>query len=111
MLVDLVLENWQKGTMVEMIDQRLQSKCKTDEACLVLKLGLLCSQPFASTRPSMHQVMQYLNGDVPLSEFAPTDMSFSMQALMENRGFNPSIVSNPQFMTSIATLSGLSGGR
>ncbi|KAF7037954.1 hypothetical protein CFC21_048216 [Triticum aestivum] len=111
MLVDLVLENWQKGTMVEIIDQRLQGKCKTDEACLVLKLGLLCSQPFASTRPSMHQVMQYLNGDMPLPEFAPTDMSFSMQALMENRGFNPSSVSNPQLMTSIATLSGLSGGR
>ncbi|KAE8789366.1 Lectin-domain containing receptor kinase A4.2 [Hordeum vulgare] len=43
MLVDLVLENWQKGSMVGIIDHRLQGKCKTDEACLVLKLGLLCS--------------------------------------------------------------------
>ncbi|KAF0908337.1 hypothetical protein E2562_024751 [Oryza meyeriana var. granulata] len=95
MLVDWVLEHWQKGSMVETIDKRLQGNCNIDEACLVLKLGLLCSQPFASTRPSMNHVMLYLNGDMPLPEFRPTDMSLNMLALMENRGFDPSCVSYP----------------
>jgi hypothetical protein len=111
MLVDWVLENWQKGLLVETIDQRLQGECDLDEACLVLKLGLLCSQPFASARPSMHQVMQYLNREMPLPEFTPTDISFSMLALMENRGFDPSGVSYPQLITSMGTMSSLSGGR
>jgi hypothetical protein len=111
MLVDWVLENWQKGLLVETIDQRLQGECDLDEACLVLKLGLLCSQPFASARPSMHQVMKYLNREMPLPEFTPTDISFSMLALMENRGFDPSGVSYPQLITSMGTMSSLSGGR
>jgi hypothetical protein len=111
MLVDWVLENWQKGLLVETIDQRLQGECDLDEACLVLKLGLLCSQPFASARPSMHQVMQYLNREMPLPEFTPTDISFNMLALMENRGFDPSGVSYPQLITSMGTMSSLSGGR
>ncbi|KAM0901317.1 hypothetical protein ACQ4PT_020071 [Festuca glaucescens] len=111
MLVDWVLENWQNGLLVETIDQRLQGECDLDEACLVLKLGLLCSQPFASARPSMHQVMQYLNREMPLPEFTPTDISFSMLALMENRGFNSSGVSYPQLITSMGTMSSLSGGR
>lgn len=111
MLVDWVLEHWQKGSMVETIDKRVHGICSIDEACLVLKLGLLCSQPFASARPTMQQVMQYLNGDMPLPEFTPTDMSLSMLALMENRGFDPSGMSYPQLMTSIGTMSSLSGGR
>uniref|UniRef100_A0A0D9WV70 non-specific serine/threonine protein kinase n=1 Tax=Leersia perrieri TaxID=77586 RepID=A0A0D9WV70_9ORYZ len=88
-LVDWVLEHWQKGSMVEAIDKRLQGNCNIDEACLVLKPGLLCSQPFASTRPSMNHVMLYLNGDMQLPEFRPTDMSLNMPALMENRVFDP----------------------
>ncbi|KAG5530101.1 hypothetical protein RHGRI_030462 [Rhododendron griersonianum] len=39
-----------------------------EEMVLVLKLGLLCSKFDAATRPSMRQVMQYLDGDVLLPE-------------------------------------------
>ncbi|GJN11785.1 hypothetical protein PR202_ga30022 [Eleusine coracana subsp. coracana] len=86
MLVDWVFDHWQKGSIVETIDERLQGDCNIDEACLVLKLGLLCSQPLASARPGMHLVMQYLNGDMPLPEITPSDMSFSMLAMMEIGG-------------------------
>jgi len=34
----------------------------------VLKLGLLCSHPVPAARPSMRQVVQYLDGDAPLPE-------------------------------------------
>nr|CAB3467885.1 unnamed protein product [Digitaria exilis] len=110
MLVDWVLGHWQNGSLFETIDKRLDGNCNIDEACLVLKLGLLCSQPFASVRPQMHQVMQYLNGDMQLPEFTPSDMSISMLTLMENRGFNPSSISY-QRMMSVGTMSSLSGGR
>jgi hypothetical protein len=95
--------------MVETIDKRLQGNCNINEACLVLKLGLLCSQPFARSRPSMNHVMLYLNGDMPLPEFTPTDTSLNMLALMENRGLDPSGVSYPQLMTRIGEMSSLSG--
>ncbi|PWZ05003.1 L-type lectin-domain containing receptor kinase IV.2 [Zea mays] len=111
MLVDWVLDHWQKGSLVETIDKRLEGNCNIDEACLVLKLGLLCSQPFASARPSMHLVIQYLNGDMQLPEFTPSDISINMLAFMENRGFNPSLISYPQLTMSVGTMSSLSGGR
>ncbi|WVZ81382.1 hypothetical protein U9M48_028764 [Paspalum notatum var. saurae] len=99
MLVDWVIDHWQKGSLVETIDKRLEGGCNIDEACLVLKLGLLCSQPFACARPRMHLVEQYLNGDMQLPEFTPSDISMSMLALMENRGFDPSTMS-PSVLTT-----------
>ncbi|GJN36832.1 hypothetical protein PR202_gb25729 [Eleusine coracana subsp. coracana] len=83
MLVDWVFDHWQKGSIVQTIDERLQGDCNIDEACLVLKLGLLCSQPLVSARPAMHLIIQYLNGDMPLPELTPSDMSFSMLAMIE----------------------------
>jgi hypothetical protein len=77
----------------------------------VLKLGLMCSQPFASAGPRMHLVMQYLNGDMQLPEFTPSDMRMSMLTLMENRGFNHSSMSCRQMMMSAGTMSSISGGR
>jgi len=111
MLVDWVLDHWQKGSLVETIDKRLDGDCNIDEACLVLKLGLMCSHPFASARPRMHLVMQYLNGDMQLPEFTPSDMRMRMLTLMENRGLNHSSTSCQQLMMSIGTMSSLSGGR
>ena len=37
-----------------------------EELELVLKLGLMCSHSEAAARPSMRQVMQYLEGDVQI---------------------------------------------
>jgi serine/threonine protein kinase len=66
------------------------------EACLALKLGLLCSHPFLNARPTMRQVMQYLDGDVPLPELLPTHFSFGMLSLMQNEGqvVDPSTMSS-----------------
>ncbi|KAF9601009.1 hypothetical protein IFM89_014994 [Coptis chinensis] len=37
---------------------------------LVLKLGLLCSHKIPAARPSMRQVVQFLDKDVPLMELS-----------------------------------------
>uniref|UniRef100_J3MID6 non-specific serine/threonine protein kinase n=1 Tax=Oryza brachyantha TaxID=4533 RepID=J3MID6_ORYBR len=110
-LVDWVVEHWQKGLLTNIIDTRLQGKYNIDEACSVLKLGLLCSHPFTSIRPNMQQVMQYLDGDMLLPELTHMEMSFSMLSIMQDEGFNPLTLSYPPSGTSIGTISNISGGR
>jgi hypothetical protein len=110
-LVDWVLEHWTNGSLSKTVDTRLRGNYNTDEACLVLKLGLLCLHPFPSSRPSMRDVMQYLNGEIPLPELRPTPLSLGMQGLMQDNGFNTSVMSYPQLMSSFNAMSDLSGGR
>ncbi|GJN24442.1 hypothetical protein PR202_gb12180 [Eleusine coracana subsp. coracana] len=45
------------------VDIRLQGAYNVNEAKLMLKLGLLCSHPFTNRRPTMREVMHYLNGN------------------------------------------------
>ncbi|XP_058201970.1 L-type lectin-domain containing receptor kinase SIT2-like isoform X2 [Rhododendron vialii] len=67
-LVDWVFEKWKEGAILETSDPRLGGDYLEEEMVLVLKLGLVCSKSDAATRPSMRQVMQYLDGDVLLPE-------------------------------------------
>ncbi|KAK4255797.1 hypothetical protein QN277_008748 [Acacia crassicarpa] len=68
-LVDWVYGLWKKGEIIEAKDQNLGTEYKA-ELELVLKLGLLCSNSKAGDRPSMRQVVQYLNMEVPLPDFS-----------------------------------------
>ncbi|VAI37208.1 unnamed protein product [Triticum turgidum subsp. durum] len=118
MLVDWVLEHWQKEALLEVVDARLDGQYDAGEVVLALKLGLMCSHPMPGARPSMRQVMQYLEGDMPIPELTPTQMSFSMLALMQSQGFDSfvlSAASDPSSATNtmmtMGTISGLSGGR
>lgn len=106
MLVDWVIDNVQKGSFGDAVDARLQGRYDVREAYLALKIGLLCSHPFANARPSMRQVMQYLDG-----ETEPPELSFEVLALMQNEGFEPYVTSYPVSTTSIGTISQVSGGR
>ena len=54
--------------MPEMRDPRPGEECAAEEVELVLRLGLLCSHPLPTARPSMRRVMQYLEGTAPLLE-------------------------------------------
>ncbi|KAL6611253.1 hypothetical protein ACP70R_039181 [Stipagrostis hirtigluma subsp. patula] len=107
MLVDWVLELWRRGSLPDTVDRRLQGNYNVDEACLALKLGLLCSHPFSNARPTMRQVMEYLDGAMQLPEITPMDLSFHMMAIMQNEGFDNYITGST---ASIGT-SVLSGGR
>ncbi|CAL5066459.1 unnamed protein product [Urochloa decumbens] len=100
-LVDWVTEHWHKGSLMEAVDRRLQSDYNVDEACVALKLGLWCSHPLPNARPSMQQVMLYLEGQHLIPEFVPMDVA--CQA-----GFDTLMISH---QSSVGTMSGLSGGR
>ncbi|KAF8709913.1 hypothetical protein HU200_029630 [Digitaria exilis] len=114
MLVDWVIDHWQNESLAEVIDERLEGRYDAGEATLALKLGLLCSHPLPGARPSMRQVMQYLEGDLPFPELTPAHLSFSMLALMRSEGFDSFVMSASHASStavSIGTMTGLSGGR
>ncbi|KAA8543837.1 hypothetical protein F0562_021986 [Nyssa sinensis] len=97
-LVDWVYETWKQGAILETSDPRLEGDYVTEEMELVLKLGLLCSHPNPAARPSMRQVMQYLDGDAILPEI-----------LLESVGVGMVIMGNEasaEFGTSLPSTSG-----
>ncbi|XP_024991814.1 L-type lectin-domain containing receptor kinase S.4-like [Cynara cardunculus var. scolymus] len=65
-LVDWIWEKWREGGLLEVVDSRLKGVFDEVEVMVVLKLGLLCSSDEPSFRPSMKQVVRYLEGEVPL---------------------------------------------
>ena len=108
-LVDWVLDHWHKGSLTDTVDARLHGRYNIGEAYLVLKIGLLCSHPLSSMRPSMHQVMKYLNGDMPPPELNPTLQNFETLALMQNEGFDLYIMSYPSSVATMTTMSNVLG--
>ncbi|KAI7996831.1 L-type lectin-domain containing receptor kinase V.9 [Camellia lanceoleosa] len=67
-LIDWVFECLERGNILEAIDQCLGAEYVVDEAELVLKLGLLCSHAVGAARPSMSDVVKYLEGEAQLPE-------------------------------------------
>jgi Legume lectin domain/Protein kinase domain len=108
-LVDRVLEHWKFGTLADIVDQRLGDCYTVEEVEMVLKLGLLCSHPLPSARPSMRQVVQYLEGYAPLPELSATYMNFSKLPMFHSLGFDSYVMSYPSTATSFSGT--LSGGR
>ncbi|KAJ4704632.1 Receptor lectin kinase [Melia azedarach] len=67
-LVDWVLGFYYRGELVEARDPNSGTEYIAEELELVLRLGLLCSHSEPRARPSMRQVVQYLERDVALPE-------------------------------------------
>ncbi|XP_078153969.1 L-type lectin-domain containing receptor kinase SIT2-like [Carex rostrata] len=107
-LVNWVLQNWRFGSLADIVDPRLGECYTIEELDMVLKLGLICSHPLPSARPSMRQAVQYLEGDVPLPDLTEIYMNFSTLTMFQNEGFDSYVMSHPSTTTSF---SGLSGGR
>jgi serine/threonine protein kinase len=103
MLTDWVLDKVQKGSFGDTVDARLKGMYDVSEAYLALKIGLLCSHPFPSERPTMRQVMQYFDGEIE-----PPNLSLEVLASMQSEGFDPYIISYPLATSSISTMSYIS---
>ncbi|CAL1390741.1 unnamed protein product [Linum trigynum] len=67
-LVDWVIDCWKRGAIWEAGDPKLAGEYAREEMAAVLKLGLYCSHNMPAFRPSMRQVMQYLDGDCNLPD-------------------------------------------
>ncbi|KAA0039314.1 RLK protein [Cucumis melo var. makuwa] len=68
-LVDWVMERYETGDILHVADPKLNSIYKVEEMEMVLQLGLLCTHWKQEARPSMKQVMRFLNGEDPLPAF------------------------------------------
>ncbi|OEL22731.1 L-type lectin-domain containing receptor kinase IV.2 [Dichanthelium oligosanthes] len=77
-LVDWVAEHWRRGLIIDAADTMIPNGFDPEEITLVLKLGLMCSHPLPNARPSMRQVIQYLDGDKLLPNLSPTSLNFAM---------------------------------
>ncbi|KAJ6345185.1 hypothetical protein OIU78_007956 [Salix suchowensis] len=67
-LVDWVFECCKRGAVLGTVDPRLEGNSAEEEMEFVLKLGLLCTHRTPSARPSMRQVVQYLDGNATLPD-------------------------------------------
>nr|VDD64020.1 unnamed protein product [Brassica oleracea] len=112
-LTDWVLDHWDSGDILQVVDEKLGHKYLAEQVALVLKLGLLCSHPVAATRPSMSSVMQFLDGVATL----PHNLLELVNARNIDGGFDalgeakepPGASSNT--FSSVMTESFVSGGR
>ncbi|PSS33355.1 Legume lectin domain protein [Actinidia chinensis var. chinensis] len=62
-LVEWVWERWREGAVLEVVDPRLGGEYDEIEVVVAVKLGLMCSNDAAEKRPSMRQVVRYLEGE------------------------------------------------
>uniref|UniRef100_A0ACD5UYI1 Uncharacterized protein n=1 Tax=Avena sativa TaxID=4498 RepID=A0ACD5UYI1_AVESA len=107
MLLDRVLEHWHNESLIEIVDSKLAGDYDVNEVYLALKVGLLCSHPFMDARPTMRQVIQYLESARASLELIPIHNTFEMLAVMQREGFDPYMMS---YHSSIAA-SIVSAGR
>ncbi|ONK67723.1 uncharacterized protein A4U43_C05F3080 [Asparagus officinalis] len=61
-LLDWVWEKWVAGKWAEVLDPNLGGGFDMEEAEVAVKVGLLCSHPIGVIRPSMREVVRYLDG-------------------------------------------------
>ncbi|XVE59300.1 hypothetical protein DITRI_Ditri05aG0035100 [Diplodiscus trichospermus] len=87
-LVELVSRCWKRGAILDASDPRLQGNYVV-EVEKVLKLGLLCSNSRPDQRPTIKEVVQYLDGnaslpDTPLDSTAENIPSSILETLQSD---------------------------
>ncbi|KAL5747900.1 hypothetical protein ACOSQ2_025197 [Xanthoceras sorbifolium] len=70
-LVDLVIDCWNRGAILDSSDSTLEGLYVEEQMELVLKLGLFCSHSDPATRPSMRQAVQYLDDEAKFPDIPP----------------------------------------
>ncbi|KAJ6843906.1 L-type lectin-domain containing receptor kinase IV.2-like [Iris pallida] len=109
LLLDWVLENWKRGTLLATGDPRLAGDIfPVGEMETVLKLGLLCSHPSPDARPTMRQVMHFLDGDSAMPDLPPAYTRIGILSLIQKDGFDDYTMSSS---SSVSHMFELSGGR
>ncbi|XP_008791365.3 L-type lectin-domain containing receptor kinase IV.2-like [Phoenix dactylifera] len=79
-LVDFVWRSWRNGVILEVPDARLGGDYHLGELEMILKIGLLCSHPVPAARPTMRQVMQFLDGDLSLPQIPEDGRGFTISS-------------------------------
>ncbi|TMX00623.1 hypothetical protein EJD97_000441, partial [Solanum chilense] len=96
-LVDLAWDKWREGNILDIVDYRLKGEYNEIEVLMVLKLGLMCSNNKPLARPSIRQVVRYLEGEIGMPEAPSTQGSDDLEGF----GFDESERWNSLASTSI----------
>ncbi|KAL3740658.1 hypothetical protein ACJRO7_021866 [Eucalyptus globulus] len=112
-LVDWVFSCWDRGAILEARDPKLGAEFVEEEMELVLKLGLMCSHPEPLMRPSIRQVLHYLEGDIPMPELSSigSRLTFGHHEGFDDLAMSPSSMEKAFQQSSSVVESLLSGGR
>ncbi|XP_061371886.1 L-type lectin-domain containing receptor kinase S.4-like [Gastrolobium bilobum] len=62
-LVDFVWNRYKEGRILDLVDPKLNGDFDEREVLMVLKLGLICSNGAPNARPTMRQVVRFLDGE------------------------------------------------
>nr|GMC93713.1 L-type lectin-domain containing receptor kinase IV.1-like [Ipomoea batatas] len=87
-LVEWVFSLWSRGEILHTVDPKLGENYVVDEANIVLKLGLLCSLLDTEFRPTIRQVVRYLEGSVALPELSILTLSTAGLTVSRSEGFD-----------------------
>ncbi|KAL2344361.1 hypothetical protein Fmac_005646 [Flemingia macrophylla] len=74
LVIEIVWSLYGSNRLSEVVDQILEGAFPAEEACQLLKIGLLCAQASAELRPSMSVVVKMVNNSHEISE--PTQPPF-----------------------------------
>lgn len=107
-LVDWVMEHHEAGHVLDTVDPKLGSNYVVKELELVLQLGLLCSHFKQEARPTMRQVVRYLNGDEPLPPVYNWDLTESESISDMNSRFMQVIFSDSVISYKSSSFGGIS---
>lgn len=108
LLVEWVRNCQQLGQILETVDPLLGSNYDRKEIELVLSLGLICSHQRQVIRPTMRQVMRYLNGDdlLPvIDDWSTDDYSHSDFGSQLFQGISSDTFRDSASRTSMAEMS------
>ncbi|CAK7333959.1 unnamed protein product [Dovyalis caffra] len=67
-LVDWVWEKFRQGNALDVVDPNLNGEYNEREVMMVIKLGIMCSHNAPMARPSMRQVVRYLDEEVGIPQ-------------------------------------------
>ncbi|KAL6846296.1 hypothetical protein ACP4OV_023744 [Aristida adscensionis] len=98
-LLDWACVLHERGTLLELVDPDLGSNYSTDEALLMLNVGLLCTTAAPTLRPKMTKVVSLLEGHTPLQPLL-SDLSLAANSLSSN-GVRRNFWQNPSESQSL----------
>ncbi|KZV27635.1 L-type lectin-domain containing receptor kinase S.4-like [Dorcoceras hygrometricum] len=67
-LLDYVWNKWKEGRILDVVDPKMKGHFDESEVLMVLKLGLMCSGNEPSGRPSMRQILSYMEHEIEMPE-------------------------------------------
>ncbi|XP_024009741.1 probable L-type lectin-domain containing receptor kinase I.6 [Eutrema salsugineum] len=70
-LIQWVCQCWKMASLLGARDPRMRGEISAEEVEMVLKLGLLCTNAVTELRPSMEEVVEYLNESLKLPDISP----------------------------------------